>query len=115
MLLPGPATTTDAALIAIAEAAPSGSPPSTALGPAAAFANMQAIELNTTPAASHEVLIQLQQVAQGATSASNVAASNGPLPAHVADLINAQNPAADVTNAVDVFLGISHHDFLIHV
>src|SRR5262249_57555453 len=85
------------------------------VGPAAAFANTQAIELNTTPAASHEVLIQLQQVAQGPTSASNVAASNGPLPAHVADLINAQNPAADVTNAVDVSLGISHHDFLIHV
>ena len=106
---PGLAMASDAAVIAIAEAAPSGSLLGTAL------ANVQAIGLNATPVASPEVLSELQQVAQASTGAPNISASNGPLPAQVANLANTQNPAADPTNIVDVHLPIAHHDFLIHV
>jgi hypothetical protein len=113
ILLPGPATTSDAALIAIAEAAPGGSPPGLALGAVLPIGNAQALELNTTPAASQDVLTELQQVAQGATSGPNAVANNGQ-PAQLVDLTNGHNPVADPANVVEVPVSIAHHDFLIH-
>jgi hypothetical protein len=114
ILLPGGATTSDAALIAIAEAPPGGSPPAVALGPVLPTGNAQTLELNTTPAASQDGLSQLQQVVQGATGGQNAVATNGDVPAQLVDLTNGHTPVAEQTTVVELPVTIAHHDFLIH-
>jgi hypothetical protein len=113
-LVPAPAATSDAMLIANAEAASIGSSSAVAPSPVAPLASAQTLELNTMVAASQDALGQLQQLALGVTGGQSTPASTGQLQSQIVDLTNGQSPVPEPTTIVDVCAAIAHHDFLIH-